>query len=69
MIDAADFTQLGALETQFSNTVEKLFPGTCSNCGSHNVTRASAAVATTPTETKKTSIKDFNSNKPLVNFG
>lgn len=43
VIASADYTTLKALNKQYDELTDKEFSATCSDCGSHNITRASAS--------------------------
>lgn len=45
MIAAADVTALAALETQYNDQLQQMFPDSCNKCGSKDITKASSKPA------------------------
>jgi len=58
VIEKADYTTLKALNTQYDKLTDKQFQFTCIKCGSHEVTRASAAAEDTSSNATDKSVAD-----------
>lgn len=68
MIAAADIAALDALEVQYNEQLEAMFPTTCKKCGSKDVTKASARTEDKPEDTtvNKTNDEAIDSLKDKI---